>query len=73
MRASDMDPTHTSLLERLKLPVDQKAWSRFVDLYTPLLYSWARQLGLQEADAADNVAPAPAAAHGAWIPPAPGY
>jgi RNA polymerase sigma-70 factor (ECF subfamily) len=50
-----MDTTNTSLLERLKLPVDQKAWSRFVDLYTPLLYSWARQLGLQEADAADLV------------------
>lgn len=34
-----MDTTNASLLERLKLPVDQKAWSRFVDLYTPLTRS----------------------------------
>jgi len=50
-----MDTTNISLLERLKLPVDQKAWSHFVDLYTPLIYSWARQTGLQETDAADLV------------------
>ncbi len=50
-----MDTTNTSLLERLRLPVDQRAWSHFVDLYAPLLYSWARQLGVQEADAADLV------------------
>src|SRR5207247_909236 len=35
--------------------VDQTAWSRFVDLYSPLIYSWARQVGLQESDAADLV------------------
>src|SRR5437762_6031155 len=50
-----MDTTDASLLERLKLPVDQRAWSRFVDLYTPLIYSWGRQVGLQESDAADLV------------------
>ena len=50
-----MDTTNISLLDRLKLPVDQLAWSRFVDLYTPLIYSWARQVGLQESDAADLV------------------
>jgi RNA polymerase sigma-70 factor (ECF subfamily) len=50
-----MDTTNISLLERLKLPVDQRAWSRFVDLYTPLIYSWARQAGLQESDAVDLV------------------
>jgi RNA polymerase sigma-70 factor (ECF subfamily) len=50
-----MDTTNISLLERLKLPVDQKAWSHFVDLYTPLIYSWARRIGLQESDAADLV------------------
>jgi RNA polymerase sigma-70 factor (ECF subfamily) len=50
-----MDTTDISLLERLKLPVDQKAWTRFVDLYTPLIYSWARRAGLQESDAADLV------------------
>lgn len=52
---SCMDTTNISLLERLKQPVDQRAWTRFVDLYTPLIYSWARQVGLQESDAADLV------------------
>jgi len=50
-----MDSTNISLLERLKEPVNQIAWSRFVDLYTPLIYSWARGVGLQESDAADLV------------------
>jgi RNA polymerase sigma-70 factor (ECF subfamily) len=50
-----VDTTSASLLERLQLSADQAAWSRFVDLYTPLIYSWARQLGLQEADSADLV------------------
>jgi RNA polymerase sigma-70 factor (ECF subfamily) len=50
-----MTITPVSLLERLKQPVDQKAWSRFVDLYSPLIYSWARQVGLQDTDAADLV------------------
>lgn len=50
-----MDTTNLSLLERLKLPLDQTAWSRFVDLYTPMIYSCARQSGLQECDAADLV------------------
>src|SRR5262249_43145609 len=30
-------------------------WQRFVQLYTPLLFRWARQAGAQEADAADLV------------------
>src|SRR5262245_666931 len=47
--------TPASLLERLKQPADQNAWARFVELYTPLLYYWARRAGLQEADAADLV------------------
>src|SRR5208337_5600860 len=34
---------------------EQGAWDRFVLLYTPLIYSWARRVGLQEADAADLV------------------
>jgi RNA polymerase sigma-70 factor (ECF subfamily) len=50
-----VDTTSHSLLERLKLPEDQKAWARFVDLYTPLLFAWARQVGLQGPDAADLV------------------
>jgi RNA polymerase sigma-70 factor (ECF subfamily) len=47
--------TSTSLLERLRGPAEQGAWARFVDLYTPLLFYWARRLGCQEDDAADLV------------------
>jgi RNA polymerase sigma-70 factor (ECF subfamily) len=48
-----MTATPVSLLERLRQPHDAEAWSRFVQLYAPLLYEWARRTGLQEADAAD--------------------
>jgi RNA polymerase sigma-70 factor (ECF subfamily) len=34
---------------------DEAAWSWFVELYTPLLFSWARRCGETEADAADLV------------------
>jgi RNA polymerase sigma-70 factor (ECF subfamily) len=34
---------------------DEAAWRRFVYLYTPLLFSWARRLGETEHDAADLV------------------
>jgi RNA polymerase sigma-70 factor (ECF subfamily) len=50
-----MDKTPASLLERLGRPGERQAWDRFVDLYTPLIYSWARRMGLQESDAADLV------------------
>jgi RNA polymerase sigma-70 factor, ECF subfamily len=50
-----MDATPASLLERLRRPDDQPAWSRFVDLYTPLLFHWARRVGMQESDAADLI------------------
>jgi RNA polymerase sigma-70 factor (ECF subfamily) len=50
-----MNTTPVSLLERLRQPGEQDAWERFVELYTPLLYSWAHDAGLQEADAADLV------------------
>jgi RNA polymerase sigma-70 factor (ECF subfamily) len=43
------------LLERLRTPGDQEAWLRFVRLYTPLLYHWARRVGLAEHDAEDLV------------------
>jgi len=49
------DSTPLSLLERLQQPAAQDAWTRFVRLYTPLLYHFARSAGLQEADAADLV------------------
>ena len=47
--------TPASLLERLRRPTDEAAWDRFVRLYTPLIYTWARRAGLQSADAADLV------------------
>jgi RNA polymerase sigma-70 factor (ECF subfamily) len=47
--------TPASLLLRLRQPTEQAAWARFVELYTPLLYSWSRRLGLQSQDAADLV------------------
>lgn len=50
-----MVATPASLLERLREPTAQEAWARFVDLYAPLLYYWAKRLGLQEADAGDLV------------------
>jgi RNA polymerase sigma-70 factor, ECF subfamily len=50
-----MVTTHASLLERLQQPAAQDAWARFVDLYAPLFYYWARRLGLQDADSADLV------------------
>lgn len=50
-----MNTTPVSLLEQLKHTASHEAWARFVHLYTPLLYYWARRAGLQEADAADLV------------------
>lgn len=50
-----MYTTRVSLLERVRDPGQRDAWTRFVDLYTPLLLHWAHCSGLQEADAADLV------------------
>jgi len=50
-----MATTSSSLLERLRQPEATEAWQRFVHLYTPLLYYWARGTGLPEHDAADLV------------------
>src|SRR5690348_13054594 len=50
-----MHTTPVSLLERVRLPGEQQAWGRFVEIYTPLLYYWSRRMGLQESDAADLV------------------
>jgi RNA polymerase sigma-70 factor (ECF subfamily) len=50
-----MTNTSSSLLERLRQPFESEAWARFVALYTPLIYSWGRRVGLQEPDAADLV------------------
>jgi RNA polymerase sigma-70 factor (ECF subfamily) len=48
-----MTQTSVILLERVRQRSDQEAWSRFVRLYTPLIFSWGRQCGLQPDDAAD--------------------
>ncbi len=50
-----MHTTSISLLERLRRSSQQEDWKRFVDLYTPLLFSWARGAGLKDPDAADLV------------------
>src|SRR5262249_29855153 len=50
-----MTSTSASLLERLKSTEDHEAWIRFVRLYTPLFFDWARRLRLQASDAADLV------------------
>lgn len=45
--------TRPSLLIRIRDPHDREAWELFVDTYVPLVYRYARRLGLQDADAAD--------------------
>jgi RNA polymerase sigma-70 factor (ECF subfamily) len=50
-----MESTSASLLQRLRQPADEQAWARFVDLYTPLLFHWARRSGIGEAEAADLI------------------
>ena len=50
-----MKRTSESLLLRLQNSKDQQAWSKFVHLYTPLLFHWARKTGLQQNDSADLV------------------
>jgi RNA polymerase sigma-70 factor (ECF subfamily) len=50
-----MDTTSFSLLDRLRRPQPDGAWETFVQLYTPLLFVWARQLHRSDADAADLV------------------
>ncbi len=48
-----MNTTSVSLIQRLRQPAAQEAWTRFVKLYTPFMFSWARRCGLNETDAAD--------------------
>jgi RNA polymerase sigma-70 factor (ECF subfamily) len=50
-----MTETPATLLERLRRPGDAAAWAQFVQLYTPLLYRWAGQLGLGPNESADLV------------------
>jgi RNA polymerase sigma-70 factor (ECF subfamily) len=50
---AEFPPTRASLLLRLRDPHDEDAWRQFVELYAPLVYGYARNQGLQNADAAD--------------------
>src|SRR5262245_12106953 len=50
---TDAPTTHASLLARLSDARDGDAWERFVGLYAPPVYAFARKQGLQDADAAD--------------------
>ncbi len=45
--------TRASLLFRLRDRRDSLAWSEFVEVYAPLVYQYARNHGVQDADAAD--------------------
>jgi RNA polymerase sigma factor (sigma-70 family) len=51
----DPQATRNSLLIRLGDGRDKQAWFDFVDLYSPVVYGFARRQGLQDADAADLV------------------
>ena len=50
-----MYTTSHSLLQRLREPDASDAWDHFVQLYTPVIYYWARRVGSQPEDAADLV------------------
>ena len=45
--------TRPTLLLRMRDSRDQAAWEQFVEIYTPLVYGFCRQRGLQDADAED--------------------
>ena len=50
-----MHSTSESLLIRLKSEASPDDWSQFVELYTPLIFYWARKTGLSQHDSADLV------------------
>ena len=50
-----MDSTSVNLLDRLRHFDADEDWNRFVELYAPLLFYWAKQHGLDKNDAADFV------------------
>lgn len=47
--------TPPSLLERLRRSPEREAWERFVDMYTPLFFAWAKRIGVGPQDAKDLV------------------
>ena len=52
--SSTASGTSLSLLERAR-GLDPDAWRRLVQLYSPLVFYWARRSGLSDVDAADLV------------------
>ncbi len=46
-----VEATRASLLARIRDFRDELAWGEFAQLYTPLIYRFARRSGLQHADA----------------------
>ena len=50
-----MYTTSASLLRKLRQEGDADSWTRFTRLYSPVLYYWARKMGLQHQDALDLV------------------
>lgn len=52
--AGHSESTSTTLIRRVKSR-DMTAWERFVQLYGPLVFRWARSFQLQDADAKDVV------------------
>jgi len=48
-----LPPTAPSLLVRLRDADDGPAWNQFIEIYSPVVYRYARRRGLQDADAAD--------------------
>ena len=49
----DSSPTRASLLVRIRDRADVPAWQEFYEIYSPLIHSYLRHRGLQDADAAD--------------------
>jgi RNA polymerase sigma-70 factor (ECF subfamily) len=52
---SDPGSTSSSLLNRVLDTSDDAAWTRLVEMYTPLVQWWARRLGVPLADSLDLV------------------
>jgi RNA polymerase sigma-70 factor (ECF subfamily) len=50
---ANLPTTRPSLLLRIRDPQDAAAWRDFVRIYAPVVYSYGRRRGLQDADAAD--------------------
>jgi RNA polymerase sigma-70 factor (ECF subfamily) len=55
MSVDDSPLTRVSLLVQIRDGANHAAWQEFVSLYGPVVYGFARQRGLQDADAADVV------------------